>query len=168
MVVRIFGDPTSGLDASDYAINYAATIGGPLHGFDRIGETVSTGDFNGDGYDDLVFGSPLYNQDDLTNTGGLAIRYGSPQGTLSPSSQYVRLADGGHTPALGDEFGFAVAAGRPKVGIGGHWLLASAPGRESQNSDNLDVGRLFMVESVWPFVDDFESGTLCRWSAVSP
>ena len=169
MMVRIFGDPGSGLDASNYEIDFAATIGGPLSAFDRVGETLSVGDFNADGRDDVVFGSPLYNEDGLTNSGGLVVHYGASQGTLSPPPQIVRISDGGATPQIGDEFSFAAAAGRPRVGLGGQWLVATAPGRESPfNDTNVDVGRVFMVESTWPFADDFESGSLCRWDAVSP
>lgn len=166
-VLMLYGDPDSGLGLANQRV-LGAALAGQLHAFDRIGEVLETGDFNDDGFDDLVFGSPIDNANGVVNAGGFAVRYGGPQGALYYPTDAYSLVDAGLVPGIGDQLGFAFAAGRPRVGIGGQWLLATAPGRESAYSANLDVGRVFMMESVWPFVDDFENGTLCRWSAVSP
>lgn len=166
-VLVLFGDPGSGLGTANQRV-LGAALAGQLHAFDRIGERLGTGDFDDDGYDDLVLGSSLDNANGVVNAGAFAVRYGRPQGTLYWPTDAISLVDAGLTPGIGDEFGFAFASGRPRVGLGGDWLLATAPRRESASSDNLNVGRLFMLESIWPFADDFESGSLCRWSAVVP
>lgn len=166
-VLMLFGDPVSGLGLANQRV-LGAALAGQLHAFDRIGEVLDSGDFDDDGYDDLVFGSPIDNANGVVNAGGLAVRYGQPPGSFLLSSEAFSLIDAGLTPEIGDEFGFAVASGRPRVGIGGQWLFVTAPGRESASVATLDVGRIFVMESEWPFVDDFESGLLCRWSAVSP
>jgi len=89
---------------------------------DPVDETVHA-DFNGDGYDDLAVGVPVFDVGSKVNAGAVSIVYGSEQGPGEPSyspgprptnSQLITqdtasVADAGEA---GDQFGSAVLAGR--------------------------------------------------------
>jgi len=58
----VYGGPAD-LSVTDTTVenqlwNQAGAIEGGLENGDRSGHSVIAGDFNGDGFDDLVFGSP--------------------------------------------------------------------------------------------------------------
>lgn len=83
---------------------------------DWFGEVLTTGDFDNDGYDDLVIGMPSENVGALTDAGWVAVVFGSSTGLLTTSgsaraqstSQQITPGDGNQA---GDRFGSAVAAG---------------------------------------------------------
>jgi hypothetical protein len=77
---------------------------------DHFGDTMATGDFDGDGFDDLAVGAP--NEDNtVTEEGRVIVQYGSADG-LFPS-RAERLGEGlaGSVAEQGDHFGAALAAG---------------------------------------------------------
>src|SRR5205814_333598 len=47
-----------------------------LHALDILGDTLSTGDFNHDGFDDLAVGIPHVKIDDRDETGEVAVLFG--------------------------------------------------------------------------------------------
>ncbi len=85
---------------------------------DRFGETLATGDFNGDGFTDLAIGVPNEDFPALTDPGAVAVVYGSSVGLQAdgvggPDDQLWTqdspgLAD---TAEAGDRFGAALATG---------------------------------------------------------
>jgi len=79
---------------------------------DRFGYTLTAGDFNGDGYFELVVGVPF--EDWLeSDTGIIQVLFGTSGGLTDANNQLWR--QGNLSPSVteeaGDEFGYAVAAG---------------------------------------------------------
>lgn len=81
---------------------------------DQFGHTLATGDFNGDGADDLAIGVPFEDWIDL-NDGAVHVVFGVPNVglTLTGNLLWTQGASGiPGTSEAGDNFGFALAAGR--------------------------------------------------------
>ncbi len=80
---------------------------------DFFGLTVTTGDFNGDGYTDLVVGVPWKTSGPLEHHGFAYIIYGSATGLTSAGCQVWAQDNPGidQIPVSGDHFGGALAAG---------------------------------------------------------
>lgn len=93
---------SSGLDIS--------TDVGPAESGDLFGSAVASGDFNGDGFDDLAIGAPGENvyfvQMAQANAGAIIIIYGGPSGLTSVASKTMyqgqSQAELGHALAAGD------------------------------------------------------------------
>ena len=81
----------------------------------RFGTTLATGDFNGDGLDDLAVGAPHESSRLQKEIGGVNIVYGSANGLAGGKSQTWTQANrfimGGDLENTGDRFGSALAAG---------------------------------------------------------
>jgi hypothetical protein len=83
---------------------------------DRFGHSVATGDFDGDGYDDVVIGVPYEDWGSKSNTGIVHILYGASRGLENRGSANAaviyqdRRGVAGVVEA-GDEFGMGLAAG---------------------------------------------------------
>jgi hypothetical protein len=122
MVVVIYGS-TSGLDAvgtfngrpSQGVHQDNITSGYSAEDNDHCGETVAAGDFDGDGYHDLVFGCP--DEDLNSNTeddaGAIIVVYGSNTGLqLTNVDTFSQNTSGiGGVVEQGDQFGAALAVG---------------------------------------------------------
>ena len=82
---------------------------------DRFATTLSVGDFNGDGADDLVTGIPFddgITGAELPDCGGAVVRYGIPGSGLDPTTanQFLRQTPDRDAAEEGDRFGSALAA----------------------------------------------------------
>jgi hypothetical protein len=77
-----------------------------------FGESLATGDFNGDGFSDLAVGASFYNVGRAVDSGAVWVFPGSGQGLTTIGS---RMIDQSGLPSEavepGDRFGFALAAG---------------------------------------------------------
>ncbi len=79
---------------------------------DRYGHALAVGDFNDDGYDDVITGSPGEDIGDIVDAGMITIGYGSAGGLTEAGSTNWSQADlGGSTNEAGDQFGFSFAVG---------------------------------------------------------
>ena len=107
---------------------------------DHFGFALATGDFDGDGFDDLAAAAPEKNDAGVGDSGRVYVAYGSPSG-LDPSQfQILSIADfGGNPPDTGDRFGAALAAG-DYDGDGFDDLFFGSPGR-----GNDDRGFVYFV-----------------------
>jgi hypothetical protein len=76
---------------------------------DFFGYSLKTGDYNGDGRDDLVVGASLENIGNLDNVGVIHVLYGSNTGLKTVGSQYFSQSSFGilGTATANDEFGAA-------------------------------------------------------------
>ncbi|HYM82156.1 MAG TPA: FG-GAP-like repeat-containing protein [Candidatus Limnocylindria bacterium] len=82
---------------------------------DRHGAALATGDFNGDGFDDLATGAPLedlvFAGEDRTDTGAIVVSYGSPYGLTHVDAEYRYGCNSESFCETGMQFGYALAAG---------------------------------------------------------
>jgi len=79
--VFIFFGATDGISTT-----YTAIFGDQTDA--RYGHAVSTaGDINGDGYDDIIVGAPLYSRDTLVSAGAAFVYLGSPTGVITTPNQ---------------------------------------------------------------------------------
>jgi hypothetical protein len=82
--------------------------------YDALGAALTTGDFNGDGSDDLAIGVPNESVGAIELAGVATVLFGSDSGGLSSSgSQLIAQGTGGvgSTAEAGDRFATALAAG---------------------------------------------------------
>ncbi len=79
----------------------------------NFGTTLSSGDFNGDGRDDLSIGIPSFDVGFESNAGSVSVVYGSASGITAAGSQFWNQDSTGITGGAEsvDQFGSAVAAG---------------------------------------------------------
>ena len=77
---------------------------------DFLGWALATGDFNGDGFDDVAMGAPSENEDlpPGREHGAVIVNYGSPRGITHLSSQFLTV---GAVPDALVHYGIALAAG---------------------------------------------------------
>jgi hypothetical protein len=82
---------------------------------DQFGATVRTGDFNGDGFGDLVVGVPMEDVGTAVDAGATNVLYGSATGlqATSPDDQYwnQNSVDVLQVARTGDQFGGSLRAG---------------------------------------------------------
>jgi hypothetical protein len=91
----------------------SANIGGGAEGGDAFGRTVATGDFDGDGFQDLAIGVPDEDIDGQSDAGAVNVIYGSASGLASARDQiwYQNVAGVNGGSETGDHFGAALAVG---------------------------------------------------------
>ena len=84
---------------------------GKVEAFDRFGDVLAVGDFNGDGFEDLAVSSPFENTS-ITDTGFVTVHYGGTSGVGSRGTEkftQTELVDNRNEPQ--DRFGEALAVG---------------------------------------------------------
>jgi hypothetical protein len=107
-VFVFFGSDQPGGLTDRTAAQADITIAGQAAG-DRFGWTVTAGDLDGDGQDDLVVGAPLHDGAGV-DAGAVYMLHGPlTAGVLSASAADVRIVGDGFVP--GDRFGASVACG---------------------------------------------------------
>ena len=110
-VTVIYGSG-GGLDTSHFAAFRQGNSGvsdSPENN-DRFGETLASGNFDGDAYDDLVVGVP--NEDSSgDNSGMIHVLFGSGSGLTGIGSQAFNQSHLGDDREPDDRFGFALAVG---------------------------------------------------------
>lgn len=88
------------------------TLGSNAEDNDYFGRALASGDFDGDGYDDLAIGVP-YETWNLGNAGIVQVLYGTGNGFTDTGSQLWRQGANGlpESENIGDQFGEALAVG---------------------------------------------------------
>lgn len=100
---------------------------------DQFGFSFATGDFNGDGYDDLATGAPTEDVGGTQDAGAVVINFGSEYGLTHVGADLLTRGDASEIEGTSDQFGYALAAadlnrdgyddlvvGVPGATIGGH------------------------------------------------
>jgi hypothetical protein len=136
--------------------------GGGVDSFDRFGMALASGDFNADGADELAVGAPLDNSLGVINAGEVTVLPGSPAGLTVAGHQVFDMIFFGPL-SIGDEFGFALAAGRFDTTPGEH-LAVGVPRLEVE--DLPQSGGVLVIRSRLLFTDGFETGDTSAWSTT--
>ncbi len=98
---------------------------------DAFGRTLTSGDFNGDGYVDLAVGVPLEDVGTIEDTGAVNVLYGSPSGLTAAGNQFWTQDSPGikGVAQFSEWFSYALASG--DFDGDGFWdLVAGAPGED--------------------------------------
>jgi hypothetical protein len=106
-------------------------ITGNAEGGDGFGEALASGDFDGDGYDDIAIGVPSENVAGVFDAGALHVLYGSAAGLTADRDQFWSQGSPGveDDVEMYDSFGSALIAG--DFNGDGHDDLAVGVERES-------------------------------------
>jgi hypothetical protein len=126
----------------------------------RFGWSVSdAGDYNGDGFDDVIVGAPYYSAG-ISQQGAAFIYLGSPSGL---NRFPARIFTG---EEIDSQFGFRVARAGDVNDDGMADILVGSPQYGPEREGKVYV---FYGEAIRPiFFDGFESGNLSEWSAAVP
>jgi hypothetical protein len=108
--VHVLYGSASGLQAGGGGFFAQSSAGGTTETGDRFGTTVSTGDFNRDGFSDLAVGAP-FEDIESADAGGINVLYGGASGIDATGNAFFSQADAGGTNEAGDRFGAALATG---------------------------------------------------------
>jgi hypothetical protein len=147
--VQILFGSASGLNGARDLFFYDEDLGGTREAADDFGEVLVSGDFDGDGYDDLAIGVP----DEEAGTGGgdvesgeVKVAFGAAGGfDLVRSQRFTQgVMSGGETSQVGDNFGAALAAGDFNHD-GRDDLAIAAPGEGIATADGQDGHVLVML-----------------------
>ncbi|NNF58238.1 MAG: hypothetical protein HKN04_08345, partial [Rhodothermaceae bacterium] len=81
-------------------------------GFDSFGSSLGTGDFNGDGHDDLAIGVPFEDENTIFDSGGVHVLYGAASGLSATDHQFwsQNVPDISNPIEAADRFGRSLAA----------------------------------------------------------
>ena len=111
MVVVLYGS-ASGLILTGESYSQTGPIPGAAEPGDQFGTALATGDFDGDGYDELVVSTPFEDLGSTTDAGTVTVIPGSSSGLIDGNS--YSLSQSGPVPGAaeaGDKFGLALAIG---------------------------------------------------------
>ncbi|MCP3974973.1 MAG: hypothetical protein GY720_10830 [bacterium] len=113
--VQVFHGSGGGLSTSDDKIWHRGTSGvkGDLRQSALFGRSLATGDFDGNGYDDLAIGARDDTVDGLYAAGSVSVLYGASTGLQKAGDDLLHrnTAGIGGSPQVSDRFGHALAAG---------------------------------------------------------
>ncbi len=145
-IVHVFDGSSAGLEpASGFRFGQAA-LGATIEAGDLFGWALASGDFDGDGYDDLAIGSPGEDLFGLSDPGVVHVVYGSASGLDTSTYDKFNQEDLGSTSEAGDQLGTALAAG-DFDGDGDDDLAMSAPYEDLSGVD--DAGFVWMARGSW-------------------
>ena len=108
---------------------------------DLHGSALASGDFNGDGYEDVAVGAPGEKTNGIYQSGGFVVSYGSAFGLTHVGADWRGALDAGLSESDDAELGFSLAAG-DFDGDGIDDLAVGAPGADTFGKK--DAGLVFI------------------------
>ncbi|MEO8275825.1 MAG: hypothetical protein ABI639_06365 [Thermoanaerobaculia bacterium] len=144
MVIVIHGS-ASGLDpVASYPIHQdIQNVPGTAESGDRFGAALVSGNFDGDGFDDLAIGVPGESAGSLAGAGCINVLFGTSLGLTATGSTLYLEDSLGSFSEVGDNFGFALAAGNFD-GDGFDDLAIGVPGEDAGGSI-LEMGQVVVM-----------------------
>ncbi|MFY2556007.1 M12 family metallopeptidase [Corallococcus terminator] len=139
--VHIFLGSAQGVDSNTDKVLHQNSTGVPdsAEAFDGFGTTLTVGDFNGDGYDDLAVGVPSEDYGSSALDSGLVtVLYGSSSGLTGTGAQSWSQASAQvlEVTETGDGFGSALATGDFN-GDGFDELAVGVPSEDEDTVENV-------------------------------
>jgi hypothetical protein len=119
-----------------------AFAGSEIESDDYFGFSITSGDFDGDGIDDLAVGSPGEHQSGKNESGFVHVFYGSSNGFGTSRNARINQAFGGSDVEEGDRFGHSMAAG-DFDGDGNDDLAVGSPREDQHGADNSGYVHVF-------------------------
>ncbi len=117
-MIQIFYGGVSPFSVTNIFHQNSAGVSGSVSSNERFGASVTSGDINGDGYDDVVIGVPgeyrCWSDTGVCgDVGAINILYGSANGITGTGSEFIhqRTENISGIPNVGEEFGASVATG---------------------------------------------------------
>lgn len=149
--VNVIYGSVNGLNATSPIASQLFRLGaGGLLGTPRayqfFGDSMSAGDFNGDGYADLAIGIDGYNYSStVTNVGAVEVLYGSGRGLTSSGVKLIQPGVSGNLvrPSPNMLFGFALASGDFNVDTFAD--LAIGIPHKALSATQLDAGQVNVI-----------------------
>ncbi|MEH6348247.1 MAG: phosphatidylinositol-specific phospholipase C domain-containing protein [Bermanella sp.] len=143
--IHILYGRSSGLSGSGSKMwNQAVgTVNGTAEKDDHFGYSLSSGDFDGDGYDDLAIGSPNEDTNGEWDTGYVSVLFGATNGLDDAGDQSFTQDSVGvvNSPEEDDRFGWAVSVGDFN-GDGYSDLAVGAPKEDLTRGGNNNDGQV--------------------------
>ena len=115
-----------------------------VEAYDSFGEALGAGDFDSDGYADLVIGVPFEEVGGYSAAGAFHVLYGSPSGLSGTADQFFSQSNVGNDLEAGDLFGSAFTAG-DFDGDGYQDLAVGVPGETHELSSSTDAGAIYVL-----------------------
>jgi hypothetical protein len=113
---------------------------------DQFGASVTVGDFDGDGFDDLAIGAPEEDAEEFLAAGVVHILYGSEAGLIPYTGQIWRADSDGIQSSIahGDRFGARLEAGDFNCD-GFDELVIGMPQKNITHNNGWDAGRVHVL-----------------------
>jgi len=132
VIMLEMGGASSSIDHSTLTLSFSSS--GDDQPGSGYGYSVSSGDFNGDGYDDLVVGAPSYDTAN-SNAGKVYVYYGSATG-FSSTPDWTSVGD----DQADAYYGYSVSSGD----FNGDGYDDLVVGAETYDTANADAGKVYV------------------------
>ena len=160
-VYIVFSEPGVGVQPATFIIRNQQHASDAVEPLDRAGSVLAVGDFDCDGFDDLVFGVAGEDIGSATDAGAIGVLAGDPARAMTTGQTWHQNRAGFQGEAqLDDSFGSALAVG--DFGVGCDDLAVGVP------FEDIETGAVHILRSSALFADGFESGDLSAWDNAVP
>jgi hypothetical protein len=108
----MYGKAGTGLWIDPVNFFYQGALQDSAETQDYFGFALTSGDFDGNGYDDLAIGVPYEDPDTVSNAGIVQVVFGGQSGLIAETNQrWAQNWIGAETSETNDRFGYALASG---------------------------------------------------------
>jgi hypothetical protein len=150
--VHVLYGSADGLDADDDDYWHQGLPGlGAIESGDSFGAALATGDFDGDGFTDLVIGAPAEDIESggtVTDAGAIHVLFGGNGGLSTTGALTLYRGNGlNGTPVSGERIGSVLAAGDVNALIAGDEVVVGIP-RHAPSAALPESGAILLISDV--------------------